>query len=213
MTNPPQSPSSPKKTRRIQPKIIGHTAPTPRAPVARGSLRAIAPAARAPAIRPPVGAPGMRGFPRARIHTVARAGNSVTRALREQATTSSPPPPTTTNAAPTPELIDTPKPRPRKPTANRNRNAPARPSVTGRPTTPDEAPMDHAPATERPSTPPLRTTQARTTESTHRAAQARHRLELWQREEPSRPRPSRVLAELTSQPTGPELRADEAAAE
>jgi hypothetical protein len=55
--------------------------------------------------------------------------------------------------------------------------------------------MNHAPAVDRPATPPLRTTQARP-EATHRAAQARHRLELGRREETARPRPSRVLAEM-----------------
>lgn len=188
MTNPPQSPSSPRKPRRIQPKIVGHTAPTPRAPAARGSLRAITPVHRAPAVRPPVGAPGMRDFPRARVRTASRAGNSVARALREQAEAAA----QTITAAPQ-DLIDTPKTPPRKPTRSQ-RNAPARPAVTGRPTTPDEAPMNHAPAADRPAVPPLRTTQARP-EVTHRAAQAR-RLELRQREEPSRPRPSRVLAEM-----------------
>lgn len=199
MTQPPQSPSSPKKSRRIQPKIVGHTAPTPRAPAARGSLRAITPAQRAPAVRPPAGAPGMRGFPRARVHTSQRPGNSVARALREQAAaaaaTSTPTTPTT-SAAPSPELLGTDKPRPRKPARNQ-RNAPARPSVTGRPTTPDEAPMSHAPCVDRPATPPLRTTQVRPVEV--RTAQARHRLELWQRDEPSRPRPSRVLAEALAE--------------
>lgn len=188
MTNPPQSPSSPKKPRRLQPKIVGHTAPTPRAPAAHGSLRAITPVHRAPAVRPPVGAPGMRDFPRARVRTVSRAGNSVARALREQAAAT----PTAATTAPQ-ELIDTPKAPPRKPSRSQ-RNAPARPAVTGRPTTPDEAPMSHAPAADRPDLPQLRTTQARP-EVTHRAAQAR-RLELRQRDEPSRPRPSRVLAEM-----------------
>lgn len=195
MTHPPQSPRSPKKTRRIQPKIVGHTAPSPRAPVAHGSLRAVTPApqrpgVRAPAVRPPVGAPGMRGFPRGRTQAARPAGNSVARALREQA-----------QAAPAPELIDgtdnnANKPGPRKPKRDTRRHLPARPSVTGRPTTPDEAPMNHAPAAERPATPPLRTTQARPiAESVHRA-QTRHRPGLWQRDEPSRPRPSRVLAEM-----------------
>lgn len=193
MTNPPQSPSSPKKPRRIQPKIVGHTAPTPRAPAARGSLRAITPVTRAPAVRPPVGAPGMRDFPRARVRTVSRAGNSVARALREQAARDAAATTAPRTAAPQ-ELVDAPKPPPRKPSRN-HRNAPARPVVTGRPTTPDEAPMNHAPAADRPALPTLRTTQTRP-EATHRAAQARHRLELRQREEPSRPRPSRVLAEM-----------------
>lgn len=192
MTIPPQSPSSPKKPRRIQPKIVGHTSPTPRAPAAHGSLRAITPLHRAPAVRPPVGAPGMRDFPRARVRTAPRAGNSVARALREQAAAAAA---ETTKQAPIAaapqELIDDPKPRQRKPSA-RTRNAPARPSVTGRPTTPDEAPMSHSPALNRPAMPPL-TTQVRP-EANHRAAQARHRLEL--RQEPSRPRPSRVLAEM-----------------
>jgi hypothetical protein len=192
MTKPPQSPSSPKKPRRIQPKIVGHTAPTPRAPAACGSLRAITPLTRAPAVRPPVGAPGMRDFPRARTRTAPRPGNSVARALREQAAGDAAN--TTSISAAPQELVDAPKPRPRKPARNL-RNAPARPSVTGRPTTPDEAPMNHAPAVDRPATPPLRTTQARP-EATHRAAQARHRLELGRREETARPRPSRVLAEM-----------------
>ena len=199
MTNPPQSPSSPKKPRRIQPKIVGHTAPTPRAPAACRSLRAITPVTRAPAVRPPVGAPGMRDFPRARTRTVSRAGNSVARALREQAARDAAAASTTATTATTmtaapQELVDAPKPPPRKPSRN-HRNAPARPVVTGRPTTPDEAPMNHAPAADRPALPTLRTTQSRP-EATHRAAQARHRLELRQREEPSRPRPSSVLAEM-----------------
>ncbi len=198
MTKPPQSPSSPKKPRRIQPKIVGHTAPTPRAPAACRSLRAITPVTRAPAVRPPVGAPGMRDFPRARTRTVSRAGNSVARALREQAAhdqaAAAAASTSTTSARITApqELVDAPKPPPRKPSRN-HRNAPARPLVTGRPTTPDEAPMNHAPAADRPALPTLRTTQTRP-EATHRAAQARHRLEL--RQEPSRPRPSRVLAEM-----------------
>jgi len=192
MTTPPQSPSSPKKPRRIQPKIVGHTAPTPRAPAACRSLRAITPVTRAPAVRPPVGAPGMRDFPRARVRTVSRAGNSVARALREQAARDqAAAAPTTVLAAPQ-ELVDAPKPPPRKPSRN-HRNAPARPAVTGRPTTPDEAPMNHAPAADRPALPTPRTAQTRP-DPTHRAAQARHRLEL--RQEPSRPRPSRVLAEM-----------------
>lgn len=212
MTPPPQSPrspNSPKRPRRIQPKIVGHTAPSPRGPSICGGVRATntstaAPTptrVRPPAVRTPVGAPGMRGFPRARIHAARTPGNSVARALREQAEAH-------INVAPEAELLDTPKPRKRS-TTKRDLRAPARPSVTGRPTTPDEAPMNHSPSADRPTTPPLRTTQARSTDNTHRV-QTRHRQDLWQRDEPSRPRPSRVLAELSARPT---TIADEATAD
>lgn len=208
MTPPPRSPNAPKKSRRIQPKIVGHTAPSPRGPSVGGLLRASNTSAAAPlvgrtpppAVRTPAGAPGMRGFPRARIHSARAPGNSVARALREQAEAA------TVQAAPEAELLDAHKPR--KPRSKRDLRAPARPSVTGRPTTPDEAPMNHSPAADRPAA-PLRTTQARTLDNSHRV-QTRHRLELWQTGEsdaPSRPRPSRVLAELVA------ATADEATAE
>lgn len=204
MTPPP---STPKKTRRIQPKIVGHTSPTPRATgtAARNSLRTLAPTSARPAVRPPVGAPGMRGFPRARPHTGnphAGVAVSVAKALREQAA-----------AAPEPTLLDeTPKPRrSRKP-------GPARPSVRGRPTTPDEQPLTHAPAAERsgdlrsglgtaPGAGACSGVPRAQAESVALAAHrpARRRTELWARDA-SRPRPSRVLAELHA------ALADEAAA-
>ena len=83
MTPPP---STPKKTRRVQPKIIGHTSPTPRisGTTARTSLRSLGGTLTAassnhrpnatPGVRTPVGAPGMHGFPRARV--TARDNNS-----------------------------------------------------------------------------------------------------------------------------------------
>ena len=138
----------------------------------------------------------MRGFPRARNH----AGNphagvavSVTKALREQAA-----------AAPEPTLLD-----PQREDSTKSRRArkpgPARPTVRGRPTTPDEKPLTHAPAAERPGEPPLRTgttagapqaaarPQTEAASAAHRPA--RRRTEVFARD-PSRPRPSRVLAEL-----------------
>lgn len=213
---PPSTPKkTPKQSRRIQPKIVGHTSPTPRAAgtAARNSLRTLAPTSARPAVRPPVGAPGMRGFPRARHHAAdphAGVAVSVAKALREQAA-----------AAPKPTLLDdtsTPKPRrSRKP-------GPARPSVRGRPTTPDEQPLTHAPAAERseslraslgtsPGTSPGAGTSAgpgaprAQADSVALAAHrpARRRTELWARDA-SRPRPSRVLAELNA------ALADEAAA-
>lgn len=212
MTPPPSTPKKPPKSRRIQPKIVGHTSPTPRAAgtAARNSLRTLAPTSARPAVRPPVGAPGMRGFPRARHHAGDRhchnphagVAVSVAKALREQAA-----------AAPEPTLLDdtsTPKPRrSRKP-------GPARPSVRGRPTTPDEQPLTHAPAAERsenlrtslgaslgaaPGVPRAQADSAAL--AAHRPA--RRRTELWARDA-SRPRPSRVLAELHA------ALADEAAA-
>jgi hypothetical protein len=193
MTHPPQSPRSPKKPRRIQPKIVGHTAATPRlaGAGARSSLRALAPASSRPAVRPPVGAPGMRGFPRARVQSPARGGSSVARAAREQAARE-----VEAAAAPAPELLEDRRPPRRRP-------GPARPAVTGRPTTPDEAPLDHAPAAERPEPPPLDLTPRAPVQL--RPSTVRSRPDLWPRE-PSRPRPSRMLAEMHA-----EL-ADEAAA-
>lgn len=219
MTPPP---STPKKTRRVQPKIIGHTSPTPRVSgtTARSSLRALAgtlsSANSRPAVRPPVGAPGMHGFPRAR--TLARDSQpqgalavSVARALRDQAEAEAAAAiaaaaeiAAAMTAAPEPALIDANKSK-----ARRTRNADpvrapaARPTVRGRPTTPDEQPLTHAPAAERPTEPPLRTTLARPqAEAAIACAQASHRpvrrrTEIWARD-PSRPRPSRVLAELNA---------------
>lgn len=200
MTPPP---STPKKSRRIQPKIVGHTAPTPRAigTTARASLRSLVPASSRPSVRPPAGAPGMRGFPRAR----ASAGDphagvavSVTRALAEQAEQAA----EAARTAPTPELLPGKPRRARKP-------GPARPTVRGRPTVPDrdeDRPLTHAPSAGRPDEPPLRTTLAReVTPAPHRGP-ARRRIEAPGLREPSRPRPSRVLAELHA------ALADEAAA-
>jgi len=165
----------------------------------------------------------MRGFPRARTNAADRDSRghrncrsvSVTLALREQAeaeaamTVSAPVAPT---HPPT-----TARRRARKP-------GPARTTVVGRPTTPDEQPLAHAPAVSRPSEPPLRTTLARSEKPTHAApvsatqvSQVPHRSR--RRIEPgaspgakrtgepaTRPRPSRVLAELHA------ALADEAAA-
>jgi hypothetical protein len=209
MTPPP---STPKKTRRVQPKIIGHTSPTPRVSGtnARSSLRivsgppagTIAASNTRPAVRPPVGAPGMHGFPRARIGARDPQGGravSVTRALRDQAEAAAAE--AASSAAPQPVLIDATKSKPRRTRAtDPNRPAdPARPSVRGRPTTPDEQPLSHAPAAERPTEPPLRTTLARphidATQAVPRPV--RRRTEVWARD-PSRPRPSRLLAELNA---------------
>lgn len=211
MTPPP---STPKKTRRVTPKIIGHTSPTPRVrgTTARSSLRALAGTLTRdntrPAVRPPVGAPGMRGFPRARSNardsqTHGAAAVSVARALREQAEAAAAEAAATT--APEPTLIDGAKPKRRRGRAAE----PARPAVRGRPSSPDEQPLRHAPAAGRPSEPPLRTTLARpqaeatASQATHRCG--RRRTDVWARD-PSRPRPSRVLAELNA------ALADEAAA-
>lgn len=224
MTPPP---STPKKTRRVQPKIIGHTSPTPRVSgtTARTSLRNLggtltaASTSHRPSVRTPVGAPGMHGFPRARV--TARDNNSglavsVARALRDQAEAAAK---VTVTAAPEAVLIDATKSR-----ARRNRatdpKAPARPSVRGRATAPaegEEAPLCHAPAAERLAErlaePPLRTTTlarpqvegspAQTATASHRPA--RRLTDVWARD-PSRPRPSRLLAELNA------ALADEAAA-
>ena len=211
MTPPP---STPKKSRRIQPKIIGHTASTVRAigSTARASLRELVPAHPRPSVRPPAGAPGMRGFPRARNNAPGGPGAgdphagvavSVTRALREQAETAA-------KTAPRPELLPaTGKPRrARKP-------GPARPSVRGRPTVPDGAedqPLTHAPGAGRPGEPPLRTGLARLQpEKTPAPHRGRRRSDAPGARpggvEPcTRPRPSRVLAELHA------ALADEAAA-
>ncbi len=228
MTPPP---STPKKTRRFTPKIIGHTSPTPRAcgTGARNSLRTLAPAAARPSVRPPTGAPGMRGFPRARTSAADRdsRGNcrstavSVTLALREQAEAEAALAVTTTTAPITPG-----RRRARKP-------GPARTAVIGRPTTPDELPLAHAPAASRPDDPPLRTTFARSEKpplaapasqaQVSQGAQAAHLAQASHRsrrriepgaspgaarngEPATRPRPSRVLAELHA------ALADEAAA-
>ncbi len=212
MTPPP---STPKKTRRITPKIIGHTSPTPRASGtgARSSLRTLAPASHhtIPSVRPPTGAPGMRCFPRARTSgpTDARSGRgtavSVTLALREQAEAAA----ATAGTAATMDTTGTSA----TPTRRRTRKpAPARTAVVGRPTTPDERPLDHAPAVGRPIEPPLRTTVARSEKAPVAHRSSRRRVELGapltsRAGEPSaRPRPSRVLAELHA------ALADEAAA-
>jgi len=163
----------------------------------------------------------MRGFPRARTNAADRDSRghrncrstavSVTLALREQAeaeaamTVSAPVAPTTGRR------------RARKP-------GPARTTVVGRPTTPDEQPLAHAPAVSRPGEPPLRTTIARSEKPTHAAPvsatqvsqvphRSRRRIEpgaspgATRTGEPAtRPRPSRVLAELHA------ALADEAAA-
>ena len=101
------------------------------------------------------------------------------------------------------ELLDPAKPR-------RNRKpAPARPTVRGRPSAPDEQPLTHAPAAGRPDEPPLRTTLARPHGETapHRAATRRRtNSDTGARVSLERPRPSRVLAELHA------ALADEAAA-
>ena len=217
MTPPP---STPKKTRRFTPKIIGHTSPTPRAcgTGARNSLRTLAPSAARPSVRPPTGAPGMRGFPRARIHAGDRDSHgrgscrstavSVTLALRELAEAAA-----TAIVAP---ATTAGRRRARKP-------GPARTAVVGRPTTPDEQPLAHAPAASRPDDPPLRATVARSEKPPPAApasqAQVAHQSRGRRRIEPgaapgtartgepsARPRPSRVLAELHA------ALADEAAA-
>ena len=216
MTPPP---STPKKTRRFTPKIIGHTSPTPRAcgTGARNSLRTLAPSAARPSVRPPTGAPGMRGFPRARIHTADRDSRgqcrstavSVTLALREEAEAAAA---LTAIVAP---VTTAGRRRARKP-------GPTRTAVIGRPTTPDEQPLAHAPAVHRPDE-PLRTTVARSEKPPLAApasqAQVAHQARGRRRIEPgaspgtartgepsARPRPSRVLAELHA------ALADEAAA-
>ncbi len=214
MTPPPSTPKkTPKQSRRIQPKIVGHTSPTPRAAgtAARNSVRTLAPTSARPAVRPPARGPRMRRLPPARHHAAdphAGVAVSVAKALRGQAA-----------AAPEPTLLreaSTPKPRrSRKP-------GPARPSVRGRPTTPDEQPLTHAPAAERSESlraslgtslgtslglgvaPGVPRAQADSVAlAAHRPA--RRRTELWARDA-SRPRPSRVLAELHA------ALADEAAA-
>jgi hypothetical protein len=241
MTPPP---STPKKTRRVQPKIIGHTSPTPRVSgtTARTSLRnlggTLTAATTRPTIRPPVGAPGMHGFPRARISardTHSGLAVSVARALHEQAALAAAvaaeqaaaeaAAKETVTAAPEAVLIDANKSRARRTRAT-DPKAPARPSVRGRPTTPDEAPLSHAPAAERLADrlaePNLRTTaiarpqvegnpaQPATLATASATALAPHRparrlTDVWVRD-PSRPRPSRLLAELNA------ALADEAAA-
>lgn len=211
MTPPP---STPKRPRKAPPKIIGHTAPTPRVAgsSARSSLRSLAPTSTtgtsgrslrshrpSAGDRPPPGAPGMRSFPRARVAAGADrhagAAVSVRKALDEQAAAQA------KHSAPQPELLDPAKPR-------RNRKpGPARPTVRGRPTTPDEQPLAHAPAAGRPDEPPLRTTLARThgEPAPHRATRRRTN-DAVTRTSIERPRPSRVLAELHA------ALADEAAA-
>lgn len=176
MTPPP---STPKRPRRTPPKIIGHTAPTPRVmgSIARSSLRSLAPT-------PTAHRSGVRTSTTGDLRHVG-AAVSVRKALIEQAESSK-------QAAPQPELLDPAKPRrTRKP-------GPARPSVRGRPTTPDEAPLAHAPAAERPKDPPLRTTLARThgEPAPHRATRRRTGNDAGTRVSNERPRPSRVLAEL-----------------
>lgn len=202
MTPPP---STPKKSRRIPPKIIGHTASTPRASgtTARSSLRALALPGTGPArvttARASAGAPGMRGFPRSRSNASAGppagVAVSVTLALREQAESARE---AALQAAPEPELLGDTRPRrTRKP-------GPARPSVRGRPTVPDAAdqrPLTHAPAAGRPDEPPLRTTLARPhgekATTPHRTGWRRAEAGARTGIEPcARPRPSRVLAEL-----------------
>lgn len=201
MTPPP---STPKRPRRTPPKIVGHTAPTPRVmgTTARSSLRSLAPTPtnHRPTVRttasPPPGAPGMRSFPRARITTGdlrhAGAAVSVRKALNEQAEASNQ---AAQNLAPKPELLDPTKPA--RPPGRARKPGPARPSVRGRPTTPDEAPLAHAPAANRPDEPPLRTTLARThgDPAPHRATRRRTGNDATTRVT-ERPRPSRVLAEL-----------------
>jgi hypothetical protein len=211
-------PSTPKRPRKAPPKIVGHTAPTPRVmgTTARSSLRSLAPTSLAngtnrPAVRPPTGAPGMRNFPRdfprARIDNRRHAGAavSVRKALSELAEAQTTAQHAAQNLAPQPELLDPAKPR-------RNRKpGPARPSVRGRPTTPDgpdEQPLAHAPAANRPDEPPLRTTLARIhgEPAPHRATRRRTGNDPTARATIERPRPSRVLAELHA------ALADEAAA-
>jgi hypothetical protein len=151
----------------------------------------------------------MRCFPRARISAPIDARSckstavSVTLALREQAEAAAADAATAATAA-TASAPASPRRRARKPAA-------ARTAVVGRPTTPDERPLDHAPAVGRPAEPPLRTTVARG-EKAPVAHRSRRRVELGapltsRAGEPSaRPRPSRVLAELHA------ALADEAAA-
>jgi hypothetical protein len=210
----------------VQPKIVGHTSPTPRVSgtTARTSLRnlggTLTAATHRPAVRTPVGAPGMHGFPRARV--TARDNNSglavsVARALRDQAAAEAAAAATT---APEAVLIDATKPAKARRARATDPKAPARPSVRGRPTTPDEAPLSHAPAAERNTCligltgptgrpaasltePPLRSTTQSAPQATHRPA--RRLTDVWVRD-PSRPRPSRLLAELNA------ALADEAAA-
>ena len=201
MTPPP---STPKKPRRVLPKIIGHTSPTPRSAgtPARTSLRTLAPAVARPCVRPPTGAPGMRGFPRARTtcpsqprggrasqvnHTGQASQASQAIALREQAEA---------KAEAALDAAQAPTKRKRKP-----KPGPARPAVTGRPSTPDEPPLTHAPAAARLADPPLRTAIARI-DKPPVAHRSRRRVELSpcpgsRSGEPTvRPRPSRILAEL-----------------
>lgn len=184
------------------------------------------PLRRRPSLRaPPTGAPGMRGFPRARITAGDRDSRgsrstavSVTLALREQAEAEA----AATVSASTPSTATSPgRRRARKP-------GPARPAVVGRPTTPDESPLAHAPAASRPGEPPLRTTVGREKTPVSLALAplaplapaASHAPRTRRRIEPTsigatssrtgdptaRPRPSRVLAELHA------ALADEAAA-
>ncbi len=148
----------------------------------------------------------MRGFPRARItstttgdrDTRGGAALSVTLALREQAEAA------TTTSQRAPEVAAS-RARPRK-------GAPARPSVVGRPSTPDESPLAHAPAAGRLDEPPLRTTLARCDKTPIAHRSNRRRVELGApagsrvSDPTARPRPSRVLAELHA------ALADEAAA-
>ncbi|MBK7826191.1 hypothetical protein [Nannocystis sp.] len=208
MTPPP---STPKRPRRTPPKIIGHTAPTPRVvgTTARSSLRSLAPTVARPGVRTPTGAPGMLGFPRARTTALTADRHvgpavSVRKALSEQALADQVADQVAdqASASPTPELLDPsrPSPGPRR----KHKPGPARPTVRGRPTTPDEQPLAHAPAAGRPEEPPLRTTLARPQApgaardgepAAHRAARRRtgHETRV---AAPLRPRPSRVLAEL-----------------
>lgn len=220
MTPPP---STPKRPRKAPPKIIGHTAPTPRVAgtTARSSLRSLAPTVARPGVRTPTGAPGMRGFPRARttaltadrhvglavsvrkaLSELAVADRSAHQLAHQLADQMADPVADQTSASPTPELLDPARPSPTKPRRNR-KPGPARPAVRGRPTTPDEQPLAHAPAAGRPEEPPLRTTLARPQApgaardgepAAHRTARRRTGHET--RVAPLRPRPSRVLAEL-----------------
>jgi hypothetical protein len=164
MTTPPQSPSSPKKPRRIQPKIVGHTAPTPRAPAACRLAAGHHP----PHPRPR--GPSARRRPRhARLparphpHRLPRPGNSVARALREQAARDQAAAEHRPRCSAAPqELVDAPKPppaqagpqppqRPRAPRRHRSPDHPGRGADEPRPGR--RPPRDCRPAADRPGPP------------------------------------------------------------
>ncbi len=201
----PLSPPKRRKSRRVEPKVLGRTASPPCVPgaAAWSSLRALTGRkdAAEPRHRPsgneakpsqapgPAAAPGMRRLPATKPSGDVKVGVavSVRKALAEQAAQ--------VRTAPEPTLLDTRKPNPRK----SNKAKPARPAVRGRPTQPtadEEAPLTHAPAVRRPGPGPQWMSTLRSTGARHPTAPRVHRrrVEPWVREA-SRPRPSRVLAE------------------